>query len=124
MKQVVDVLVIEDDSWYAELFMRTLTKAGFTARHAGDGLAAIRAVDEAVPDVVVLDVFLPGPNGFVLLHEMQSYTDLAAIPVVICTNSTGLLSTHVLEAYGVRTVLDKSEMQPHDLVASIKRVLP
>ena len=123
MKTAPDILLVEDDVWLAELYMRTLQEAGFTYRHVPDGLAGIEAMDEAVPDVVVLDIFLPGPNGLVLLHEMQSYADLSALPVIVCTNSTTALPASSLAAYGVKSILDKSEMQPRNLVAAVRRAL-
>lgn len=123
MKKPWHVLVIEDDIWLAELYIRTLEAAGFVVRHVADGLAGMKAMDELLPDVVILDIFLPGPNGLVLLHEMQSHTDLSALPVIVCTNSTATLSADALTVYGVRSVLDKSDMHPVDLVAAVRRVL-
>ena len=38
-------------------------------------------------NVIILDVLLPGPNAFTLLHELQSHSDLAGIPIILCTNS-------------------------------------
>lgn len=123
MKKPTTILIIEDDAWLAEHYSRTLEQAGYETRHAGDALAGIAAIDETMPDVVVLDVFLPGPNALVLLHEMQSHTDLSALPVVVCTNNPIALPPDSLRAYGVRQVLDKGEMRPSDLVAAIRRVL-
>lgn len=117
------VLIIEDDTWFAQQHGRVLEEAGFIARYATDGLAGIEAVDESMPDVVVLDIFLPGPNALVLLHEMQSHSDLAVIPVIICSSSSSGMSSDRLTAYGVKSVLDKGEMQPGDLVAAVRRVL-
>jgi DNA-binding response OmpR family regulator len=123
MKLVPSILIIEDDTWFAEQGIRTLEAAGFRVRHAADGLAGIEAIDSVVPDVIILDMFLPGPNALVLLHELQSHTDLSCIPVIICTNSASSVPTASLKAYGVRQVLDKGSMQPHDLVTAIRRVL-
>ncbi len=123
MKAAPSVLIIEDDTWFAEQHMRTLRAAGFAVRHATDGLAGMEAVDALVPDVIVLDMFLPGPNALVLLHEMQSHTDLSSIPVIICTNNANAISKSTPAAYGVKHVLDKGTMQPGDLVAAVKRVL-
>lgn len=121
MKPTSSVLIIEDDSWFAEQQMRLLKAAGFSVRCVADGLAGIEAIDASAPDVIVLDMFLPGPNALVLLHEMQSHADLSAIPVIICTNSASILSARSLAAYGVKTVLDKATMAPNDLVAAVKR---
>jgi len=123
MNKPFSVLIIEDDTWFAQQQTRILETAGFIVRHAVDGLAGIEAIDTSTPDAVILDIFLPGPNALVLLHEMQSHADLASIPVVICTNSVAVLPQTSLTAYGVKAVLDKATMRPHDLVAAIKREL-
>lgn len=102
------------------------------ARPGGGGLSCAArptrtggygVVDERRPDVLLLDVFLAGPNIFTLLHELRSHVDLAMIPVVLCTNSADALSEEDLEVYGISAVLDKTSMVPDDIVAAIKRVL-
>lgn len=117
------VLIVEDDDWFAEQQMRTLTTAGFKVDRASHGLAAIEALDRSAPDILVLDIFLPGPNALVLLHELQSYADLAALPVIVCSNSAADVPPGALTAYGVRRVIDKTHMQPGDLVVAVKREL-
>ena len=117
------VLVVEDDEWMARQHVRTLESFGMRAEYVGHALAVMEAIDIRMPDVIVLDVLLPGPNAFTLLHELRSHTDLAAIPVILCTNSAESLVKNDLSAYGVKAVLDKTLMQPRDLAAAVKRVL-
>jgi CheY-like chemotaxis protein len=117
------ILVVEDDEWLAEQHVRMLRGAGFQADHVPHAIAAIDTVDTKRPDAIVLDVFLSGPNAFTLLHELQSHSDLAGIPVIICTNSAEDIASEDLEAYGVSQVLDKTTMKPQDVVAAVKKVL-
>ena len=117
------ILVVEDDEWFAEQEVRAREAAGFRAAHAPHALAAMEIIDDQRPDVLLLDVFLAGPNLFTLLHELRSHVDLAMIPIVLCTNSADALSDEDLEVYGVSAVLDKTSMLPDDIVAAIKRVL-
>lgn len=124
MTKMPFALIVEDDSWQAEQYIRTLGEAGIRARAVPHALAAMDSVDAALPDVVVLDVLLAGPNAFTLLHEFRSHPDLAGIPVVLCTTIADQLTAEDLKAYGVRTVLDKTTMKPGDLVTAIKKVLP
>lgn len=123
MKKTIDILVIEDDPWFADQHVRTLSAAGFRAKHVADGIAAIEALDRALPDAIVLDIFLPGPNAMVLLHEIQSYVDLAKLPVIVCTASTLSIPDKELALYGVTDILDKGTMQPRDVVAAVRRAL-
>lgn len=118
------ILLIEDDAWFAEQQERVLRAAGFTVHRAKDGLEGITAIDHEPPDVVLLDIFLPGPNGFVLLHEMKSYGDLAGIPIILCTSNAADVRPDWLRGYGVVSILDKTTMHPQDMVAAIRRALP
>lgn len=117
------VLIIDDDGWLAAEYVRQLTRAGYRAQHVHNALEGIEAIDMHKPDAIILDIFMPGPNGIVLLHEIRSHSDLAQIPVIICSNSAGDIPHGNLTKYGVRTVLDKGTMRPDDLVAAVKRVM-
>lgn len=118
------ILVVEDDTWFAEQEVRTLEAAGFQALAAPNAIEAMEIIDERRPDVLLLDVFLAGPNVFTLLHELRSHVDLAMIPIVLCTNSADGLSDEDLAVYGISAVLDKTSIMPDDIVAAIRRVLP
>lgn len=123
MTKVFSVLVVEDDEWLAEQHVRTLRTAGFRAEYVVHAIAAIDTIDTKLPDVLVIDVFLAGPNAFTLLHELQSHPDLAAVPVILCTNTAEDIAEEDVAAYGVRQVLDKTTMRPEDLVAAVKRIM-
>lgn len=122
MTKTRSVLIVEDDEWLAEQHMRTLESAGYKSYFVAHALAAMDMIDDMHPDVIVLDVLLAGPNAFTLLHELQSHMDLAAIPVILCTNSAEDLAQEDIAAYGVRQVLDKATMHPEDLIAAVKKV--
>lgn len=124
MTKVPTALIVEDDEWLAEQLVRTLMAAGIRSESVAHALGAIDMIDATLPDVIILDVLLAGPNAFALLHELQSHADLASIPVILCTNSADQFSGEDIAAYGVREVLDKAKMVPDDLVAAIKKVLP
>lgn len=124
MTKIPYVLIVEDDEWLAEQHMRTLAEAGIRSSWVPHALAAIDSMDTALPDVLVLDLLLAGPNAFTLLHELRSHTDLAAVPVILCTASADQLADEDIAAYGVRRVLDKAAMLPQDLIAAVKKVLP
>lgn len=118
------VLIVEDDEWQAEQHVRTLTQAGMQAEWVEHAFGAMDSIDAHHPDVIVLDVLLTGQTAFTLLHELQSHADLASIPIIFCTTSAADLIQEDVEVYGVKAVLDKTTMAPHDLVAAIKKVLP
>lgn len=123
MTKTPHVLIVEDDEWLAEQLARTLRVEGIRVETAPHALAAMDLMDVDPPAVLVLDVLLAGPNAFTLLHELRSHEDLAAIPVILCTNSADQLPLEDVAAYGVRRVLDKAKMTPEELVAAVKKVL-
>lgn len=118
------VLIVEDDEWTAEHEKKVLETAGYTVELAPHALSAIVAVDEVKPDILILDVLLTGSTGFALMHELQSYGDTGAIPIIICTNAAETLQLEDLAPYGVKRILDKSTMHPDDLVAAVRSILP
>ena len=117
------VLIVEDDEWLAEQYMRVITGAGYETAISPHALAAIRAIDNVHPDVIILDVLLTGSTAFTLLHELQSYGDTGVIPIILCTSLATELSIEDLKPYGVKRILDKTKMVPDDLVTAIVGVV-
>lgn len=117
------VLLVEDDPWLAELEVDSLTKAGYQVIHAPHAPSAIAKIDEAQPDIIILDVLLTGSTAFALLHELQSYGDTKQLPIILCTNMAESLRLEDLKTYGVRRIIDKTTMHPDDIVAAIRGVL-
>lgn len=117
------VLLVEDDPWLAELEADVLTQAGYEVIVSPHAPSAIAKIDEKQPDIIILDVLLTGSTAFALLHELQSYSDTKAVPVILCTNMAESLKLEELATYGVRRIIDKSTMHPDDLPAAIRGVL-
>ena len=117
------ILIVDDDGWLASQYSRTLETAGYRPFVAANALEAMDMIDKYHPHAIVLDIFMPGPNGIVLLHEMRSHSDLANIPVIVCSNSASDIPHGNLAKYGVMAVLDKTTMDPDDIVTAIRRVL-
>lgn len=113
------VLIVDDDPWQVDHFRQQLEQSNFKVSSAANAVAAIKYVDNNQPDVLVLDMMIPGPNGMTLLHELQSHSDLASIPVVVCSSLQ--LSLADLKSYGVVAVLDKTKLTQSDLVAAVKK---
>lgn len=119
----VTVMVVEDTALLAQHFSRQLHSAGYEVawvRHVYD---AIRQIDETRPDVLVVDMLLGGTSAMTLLHELQSHSDLATIPVVLVTQLANELALDEMQVYGVRVILDKTTMHPRDIVDAIEGIL-
>lgn len=117
------ILIVEDDPWLAEQQSRVLQKAGYHTSVSPHAIAAIAAVDDDLPDVIVLDVLLTGSTAFALMHELQSYADTGGIPIILCTNLAADISIDDVRPYGVRRILDKTTMEPDEVVTAVRSVL-
>ena len=74
------ILIIEDEPKIAELIALYLKKEGIETVHAASGEEGLRQLDRSVPDLVILDINLPGMDGFEVLQEIRRRETL---PVVI-----------------------------------------
>lgn len=118
------IYIIEDEPIMADCIASAVigvAKEPVEVAIFNDGISAMAAVNEKLPDVILLDVMLTGPDGFAFLNEMISYPDTAKIPVVLISSLD--LSKRNLEHYGVKQVLDKAKMTPEDIYAAIKTAL-
>jgi DNA-binding response OmpR family regulator len=66
------VLVVDDEATIREVIRRYLEREGFVVREAADGYAALDAIAEALPDLIVLDLMLPGVDGLSLTRQLRT----------------------------------------------------
>ena len=76
---------VEDDASIRDIEVYTLSSTGFDARGFDDGVSFWAALQTEKPDLVVLDVMLPGVDGIELLQRMKASAELRTIPVVMAT---------------------------------------
>jgi signal transduction histidine kinase/CheY-like chemotaxis protein len=79
------VLVIDDEVAVHEILKRTLTKYGFRIQSAFSGEEGLRLARKLHPQMITLDVMMPGMDGWTVLAALKSDTDLAEIPVIMLT---------------------------------------
>jgi PAS domain S-box-containing protein len=79
------VLVVDDDPSAGDLLDRTLSKEGFRVVRASGGEQGLRLAQELRPDVITLDVIMPGMDGWAVLRELKQRAELASIPVIMIT---------------------------------------
>ena len=84
------ILVVEDDMAIRHLMVEVLTDDGHELHEAPDGLAALDSVREAVPDLVVLDLFMPRMDGYEFLNVSRMLPTCASTPVVVVSASDQL----------------------------------
>jgi two-component system alkaline phosphatase synthesis response regulator PhoP len=83
MSQKKRILLIEDDEDIAALIKLQAEMSGYKLHVEVDGLNGYRAIEREKPDLVILDIMLPGQNGFDVCRKMKNHADLKNIPVII-----------------------------------------
>ncbi|MCA9793326.1 MAG: response regulator transcription factor [Vulcanimicrobiota bacterium] len=83
------ILIVDDEPHVLEVLRVTLEDFGFKILEAMDGEDAIATVQEQRPDLVVLDVMLPGRDGQEICRQLKASSDTAAIPVIMLTARSG-----------------------------------
>jgi two-component system response regulator MtrA len=79
------VLVVDDDPDVCDLVTYKLRKSGYEVRTATDGEQARSAVAQELPDLVLLDVMMPGPTGLEVLERWRAEPNTAVMPVILLT---------------------------------------
>jgi CheY-like chemotaxis protein len=79
------VLVVDDDATAVQLMVATLQTLGFHADFASGGAQALEMIDQRAPDAVILDLMMPGMNGFDFLHVLRQRPQHRTLPVFVWT---------------------------------------
>jgi two-component system response regulator BaeR len=113
------VLIVEDEADLAAILADYVAAAGFRAEVLRDGSEALAHVRRAMPDLVVLDLALPGLDGIALCREIRGFSD---VPIVMATARVEEIDRLLGLEIGADDYLCKP-FSPRELVARIKAIL-
>jgi DNA-binding response OmpR family regulator len=119
----VSVLLIEDDRGIAGLYRQRLDLEGYAVTVAADGESALAAVAGSVPDLILLDVRLPGLGGLEVLERLKKDRRTRQVPVLILTNWDDEEVRAQARKLGAHEYLVKSEVRPGELAGRIRDML-
>lgn len=85
-KNEKSVLLVEDDNFLIDILSHKFKSSGYRLGHAGDGETALKKAREEQPDIILLDIILPGINGYEILEQLKVDGNTQNIPVVFLTN--------------------------------------
>lgn len=123
MTSPVRILVVDDDPALRELLSAYLSDTGFVVDLAGDGAGMRRAIEQARPDAIVLDLMLPGEDGLTLTRTLRAQKGtLAAIPVFILSARGEEIDRVVGLEMGADDYLAKP-FSPRELLARLRALL-
>ena len=116
------ILVVEDEHPVARLIQVNLEAAGYEVTVASGGEEALAALAVEMPALMVLDVVMPGLDGFEVLRQLKADPDTADLPVVMLTARTDEQSIFKGWAEGVHCYMTKP-FDPKDLLLLVERML-
>jgi len=79
------ILVVDDDEFNIKLLKKMLTIEGHAVRTAASGEEALASVAEQLPDLVLLDIMMPGMNGFEVARQLKADSRARSIPIIMVT---------------------------------------
>jgi len=116
------ILVADDDPQILTMLGIRLSKRGYEVLEAADGLQTLSKAREHHPDLVLLDVMMPGKNGWEVAKELRNDDELADIGIVMLTAIGERVNEMTSPLYGADAYVDKP-FDFADLEAKIKKVL-
>jgi twitching motility two-component system response regulator PilH len=83
---IKDILLVDDSRTELHFVSSLLIKRGYSVRTAENGTQAMRQLEERVPDLIMMDVVMPGQNGFQLTRTITRDPRYAGVPVIMCSS--------------------------------------
>tara|TARA_R110001583_G_scaffold12111_2_gene53981 strand:+ start:2872 stop:3597 length:726 start_codon:yes stop_codon:yes gene_type:complete len=113
------ILVVDDDQVIRELLSEYLTKAGFSVIAAEDGIEMAKQLQSNQPDMIILDIMMPGDDGFVLCQRVRQTSN---VPIIMLTANSDEVDRVLGLEIGADDYMAKP-FSPRELLARIKALL-
>jgi twitching motility two-component system response regulator PilH len=113
------ILLVDDSKTELHVLSDLLTKKGFKVRTAENGEEALRRLQEEKPDLILMDVVMPGQNGFQLTRAITRDPAFSDVPVIICTSKNQETDRVWGMRQGARDYVVKP-VDPEELLAKIR----
>ncbi len=120
---MLTILLVEDDPLLAELMGLSVTFANYKLLSAVTAEEALPIITEKNPDLMLLDIMLPGMSGLELLAQVKNNPALKKIPVIILSNLND--EEHIAEGkkLGAAAYLNKANIRPWEVITKVNEVL-
>jgi len=115
------ILVVDDVPQNVRLLEAVLVPHGYQVLTANDGLAALELVEAEEPDLILLDVMMPGLDGYGVCTHLREHDETAVLPVIMVTSSIGQEKTRAIEA-GADDFIPKP-FNHHELLTRVRSLL-
>lgn len=119
---MVSVLIVDDMAIFREPIEALLRAEGFSTRVAANGTDAIVLVGESRPDVIILDLYMPGLSGLDFLKHLRENVETASIPVIVLTAQDDASQNRAVRDLNVEAFLLKTQFSAKELVHRVRQV--
>ena len=123
MSDIKKVLVVEDEAALRLALVDKLTRAGFEVFEAKDGKSGLEMSLTKKPDIILLDLMMPGMDGLTMVDELNKLDGYNKIPLIVLTNSSGTDTIIDVIGRGINEYLVKSDWSINDIVLKVKNKL-
>ena len=117
------VLIVDDDAGVRAYVRTALESEGYSVREAGSASEGLDVLEEQPPDLILLDVMMPGVDGWQMLRQVQERHGVGAIPVIMFSGQVDNRSAEDARSRGAQGFIGKP-FDPDQLVESTKQLLP
>lgn len=117
------IAIIEDDQVISQMYRMKFESDGFTVHVAENGESGIKVVEETKPDLILLDMQMPGMNGDEALAEIRKHDWGKDIPVIVLTNLGEEEAPKNLRSLGIESYIVKADLTPRQVVDRVKQTL-
>jgi two-component system phosphate regulon response regulator PhoB/two-component system alkaline phosphatase synthesis response regulator PhoP len=117
------VLVIEDEEFLRKLIATKLVNSNYEVIEAVDSECGLKKIKDAKPDIVLLDLILPGMDGFTFLEKIKDDPETKEIPVIILSNLGQKEEIEKGLKLGAKDFLVKANLTPKDIIEKIKNII-
>lgn len=115
-------MIIEDNKDLQDIYRHSFEKYGFEVVVKGDGLEGVMSVVEVMPDVILLDLMMPGMDGFGFLKKIKEIESIS-IPIVVCSNISDVDTINKALKEGAESVLLKVDYSGKQLVEKVAHIM-
>jgi DNA-binding response OmpR family regulator len=117
------ILIVEDDKFVRELISHKLTEEKFEVSSVKDGEEGVAKVESEKPDLVLLDLILPGIDGFEVISRIRKNPDIESIPIVILSNLGEKNDVDRGIKLGANDYMIKAHFTPKEIVEKVRSIL-
>jgi DNA-binding response OmpR family regulator len=123
MGDTKNIFIIEDDVHIHRLYRTVFKNYGYATHISRDGSNLIETIEEHNPDILLLDILLPGKDGIVLLRELKTHTSWSYLPVLVVSNYDKIDRIEEAKQIGIIDYMIKTNHSLSEIATRVRQYL-